>query len=66
MAYSKARHIKIKCQCSKLRVHPAPGVHILSTVCTNFSLCAPSVCRLFSSILIPLCEEEHMNELPGA
>ena len=50
----------------KLRVHPAPGVHILSTVCTDFSLCAPSQCRLFSSILIPLCEEEHMNELPGA
>ena len=50
----------------KIKGHLAPGVHILSTVCTDFSLCAPSVCRHFSSILIPLCEEEHMNELPGA
>ena len=31
-------------QCSKLRVHPAPGVHILEAGCIYFETCAPGVC----------------------
>ena len=34
-------------QYSKLRVHPAPCVHILAAGCTDFSTCAPGVCMLF-------------------
>ena len=34
-------------QCSKFRVHPAPGVHILAAVCTHFEICAPGVCMIF-------------------
>ena len=29
------------CKCSKLRVHHSPGVHILSTVCTDLKLVHP-------------------------
>ena len=31
-------------QCSKLRVHPAPGVHILAAGCMDFKPCAPGMC----------------------
>ena len=34
-------------QCLKLRVHPAPGVHILTAGCTGFDTCAPGVCMGF-------------------
>ena len=30
-------------QCSKLRVHPAPGVHISAAGCIGFETCAPEV-----------------------
>ena len=36
-----------KVQCSKLRVHPPPGMHTLSAGCQDFSTCALGVCRLF-------------------
>ena len=36
-------------QCSKLRVHPAPGVHILVAGCIDFETCAPGVCMLFAT-----------------
>ena len=56
----------IVCQCSKLRVHPAPCVHVLAAGCRDFSTCAHGVCMLFPYISIPLYQEEHMDELPGA
>ena len=34
-------------QCSKLRVHPAPCVHILAVRCMDFETCAPGVCMIF-------------------
>ena len=34
-------------QCSKLRVHPAPCVHILAAGCIDFSTCAPGGCMFF-------------------
>ena len=39
-------------QCSKLRMHPAPGVHHLAAGCTHFGTCAPGECILFQSISI--------------
>ena len=36
-------------QCSKLRVHPAPVVHILVIGCTGIGSCAPGMCMLFSN-----------------
>ena len=36
-------------QCSKLRVHPSPRVHILVAGCTDF--CAPGRCMFFFEIL---------------
>ena len=43
-------------QCSKLRVQPAPCVHILAAGCTDLSTCAPGVNMLFI-ILLPLNKE---------
>ena len=34
-------------QCSKLRLHPAPCVHILAAGCIDFETCAPGVCMVF-------------------
>ena len=31
-------------KCSKLRVHPAPCVHILAAGCTDVGTCAPGMC----------------------
>ena len=39
------------CQCSELRVHPAPGVHHLAARCTHVGTCAPGDCTLIMSIL---------------
>ena len=39
-------------QCSKLRVHPAPGVHNLAAGCLHFTTCAPGECPLIQSIAI--------------
>ena len=39
-------------QCSKLRVHPAPGVHNLAAGCTDFATYAPGECTLFQSVSI--------------
>ena len=36
-------------QCSKLRVHPATGVHILEAGCTSFRTYAPGRCMFLSS-----------------
>ena len=36
-------------QCSKLRAHPAPCVHILAAGCTDFETCALGVCTIFPS-----------------
>ena len=36
----------IAMQCPKLRVHPAPCVHMLAAGCTGFSTCAPGMCML--------------------
>ena len=52
-------------QCSKLRVHPAPCVHILAAGYTFFSnLCTHRV-HAFSYILIPSYKGEHTDKLPG-
>ena len=38
-------------QCSKLRVHPAPCVHILAAGCMDFKPCAPGMCMyIFQSM----------------
>ena len=43
--YNKDYERKLEtCQCSKLRVHPAPGVHVLAAGCMDFKPCAPGVC----------------------
>ena len=44
--------IQYRYQCSKLRVHPAPGMHHLVAACTHFGTCAPTECTLFLSISI--------------
>ena len=41
------RFAPIIIQCSKLRVHPAPGVHILAARCMDLATCAPGVCMVF-------------------
>ena len=43
------KNIRNTHQCSKLRVHPAPCVHILVAGCIGFRTCAPSRCMLFSN-----------------
>ena len=49
--YVKKSEIRLKCtslfQSSKLKVHPAPGVHISVAGCTGFRTCAPGRCMLF-------------------
>ena len=40
---------RMKHQCSKLRMHPAPCVHILAAGCMDFKTCAPGVCTIFST-----------------
>ena len=40
-------YVCIYYQCSKLRVHPAPCVHILAAGCIDFSNCAPGGCMVF-------------------
>ena len=41
----------IHMQCPKLRVHPAPGVHISTA---GFWRCAPSVCTFFELFIIAI------------
>ena len=45
-------HTHIYIQCSKSRVHPAPGVYNLAVGSTHFGTCAPGECTLFQSISI--------------
>ena len=49
-----------KYQCSKLKVHPATGVHILPAGCMYFKPCAPGVCMLlyiqyYECLYIDIC-----------
>ena len=39
-------------QCPKLRVHPAPGVHISTAGCTSFGGVHPVCARFFSHLLL--------------
>ena len=48
-------------QCSKLRVHPAPGVHILVAGCTDVLTCAPGRCMLFEDLQYSYMERAHEN-----
>ena len=51
-------------QCSKLRGHPAPGVHNLAAGCTHFDTCAAGECTLFQSI--PIHSSGNTEKSPGA
>ena len=53
-------------QCSKLRVHPAPGVHILVAGCTCFRTCAPGRCMVLGTFIMIIYRNELLNILPGA
>ena len=50
-------------QCSKLRVHPAPGVHNLPVGYTHFDTCALAEGSLFQSIsmsyVLGLCTQKN-------
>ena len=50
--------LKIWVQCSKLRVHPAPSVHILAAGCMDFKPSAPGVCMYiqhYEYLCIDMC-----------
>ena len=65
---STSYDICVSYQCSKLRVHPSPGVHSLAAGCTHFDTCAPGECTLFQSISIHynLYRPVHTETLQGA
>ena len=52
------------CQCLKLRVHPAPSVHIFTAGCTIFGGVHP-VCAHFLSQLYSYILRGYMDKFPG-
>ena len=45
-------HVEFNKQCPKLRVHPAPGVHISTTGCTILRVVHPVCARFLSHLLL--------------
>ena len=56
---------KYRVQCQKLRVHPAPGVHISAAGCTIFGGVHPECAPFFKILLLLYIRRVH-GENPGA
>ena len=57
--------IEITMQRSKLRVHPAPGVHILAAGCMDFKPCAPGMYISVFNIINTLIQKCTYEKIAG-